>query len=66
MATTRPSSGPDLVRDAHYHPLALSAKWKAFVAGLAPVITNTPAQREHEDRDEERATTYARGILGRH
>ena len=66
MATTRPSSGPDLVRDAHYHPLALSAKWKAFVEGIQPAIVDSLAQRQHEDRDEHRATTYARGILGEH
>jgi len=66
MATTAPGSGPDLVRDAHYHAVAATATWKAFVAGIQPLVKDDAAERAREQREEVSETTYARGILGAH
>ncbi len=66
MATTAPGAGPNLVRDAHYHALAATAKWAAFVAAMKAGATSDAAVRARADQVEHRATTYARGILGRH
>lgn len=66
MATTAPGSGPNLVRDAHYHPIKATATWAAFMAQMKAAATNSVAERDEEERDRERQTTYARGILGEH
>ena len=66
MATTAPSSGPNLIRDAHYHAIAATATWQAFIAGMLPEVTDDDAKRAEERRTRARATTYARGVLGRH
>ena len=66
MATVSPSAGPNLVRDAHYHAIRATATWAAFRAKMAELATNTATSRAREDAGEVRATTYARGTLGRH
>lgn len=66
MATTAPGSGPNLVRDAHYHAISASAKWEAFIAGTLADITNDAAKRAEERGDRARTTTYAQGRLGGH
>jgi len=66
MATTAVGSGPDLVRDAHYHPIAATRLWCAYVAGVTQLAKNTLDARERDARTKHNETTYARGILGRH
>ncbi len=66
MATTAPGSGPNLIRDAHYHAIAATATWKAFAEALQPLAHDSPDQRAREAAERERETTYARGILGGH
>lgn len=66
MATSAPGAGPDLVRDAHYHAIAASKTWAAFVAQMTAEATATADERARADEQRKRETTYARGILGRH
>lgn len=66
MATTAPGSGPNLVNDAHYHAIAATAKWSAFIAGTLADVTNSAAKRAEERGDRRRTSTYAEGRLGGH
>lgn len=66
MAVPTPGTTPSLVKDAHYHPVAVTAKFAAWLAGIANVETNSAAKKAREDAQRRRETTYARGELGRH
>jgi len=66
MATTQPGSGPDLVRDAHDHPIVATQLWAAYVAGVTKLAHDTLARREREAERTQDATTDARGTLGGH
>ena len=61
-------SGPPLDRrkDAHYHAVAATAKWSAFVTALRAGVERSAAQRAREDRERQHETTYARGVPGGH
>ncbi len=66
MATTAPGSGPNLIRDAHYHAIKATATWAAFIASMQAAATDSVAERERQDERRADATTYERGTLGRH
>ena len=53
-------------KDAHYHAVAATAKWSAFVAQERTDLRRSAAQRAREVRERKRETTYARGELGGH
>ncbi len=57
---------PDRARDAHYHPVAASARWAEFVGGLAKAATASEAERARREDQRRRETTYARGTQGGH
>ena len=61
------ATGPtDRLRDAHYHPVKASAKWKEFVQAELGLATQTPDARARKDAERKRETTYSRGTLGEH
>ena len=53
-------------RDAHYHPIAVTALWADFRAAAEATARQDPAYRAAKDREREHETTYARGELGGH
>lgn len=66
MAVTQPGSGPNLVKNAHTHPIAATATWATYVKGIQSVITRTADERTRAIAEERRRTDYSRGILGGH
>ncbi len=65
MASIAPGTSPSLVKDAHYHAIAATAAWSTFSEAMTRLATDSVAERTREDERRERATTYARGTLGR-
>jgi hypothetical protein len=53
-------------KNAHYHAVKATAKWKGFVSELQGDLRRTAAQRAREVNERKRETTYARGDLGGH
>lgn len=56
----------DRARDAHYHPVKATARFKAFIEGTAALATNAATARARREAQRVRETTYARGELGGH
>jgi hypothetical protein len=54
------------LRDAHYHPLAASAKWAELKSAEQAARTRSAAADAAKDAERKRETTYARGELGEH
>lgn len=51
-------------KDAHYHAIRSTERWAEFVAALGAATRRPADQREREDEQRRRETTYARGTLG--
>lgn len=64
MVSTAPGTSSSLVKKAHYHAVAATATYAAYVKGVQAVATNTAAARARRDAEAKRETTYARGTLG--
>ena len=64
MASINPGTTTAFVKDAHYHPIRLTAKIAATDAAAAAEIKDTAEQVARERRQRHDASTYARGTLG--
>lgn len=64
MATSQQPGIAAKVKDAHYHPVKVSAQYAAYTAAVSELATNTAAERERRRAQLKRETTYARGTLG--
>ena len=65
MASINPGTTTAFVKDAHYHPIRLTAKIAATDAAAAAEIKDTAEKVARERRERHDATTYARGTLGK-
>ena len=65
MASINPGTTTAFVKDAHYHPIRLTAKIAATDAAAAADLKNTAEKVARERRERHDATTYARGTLGK-
>ena len=60
MATTQTNKA----HRAHYHPIKVTERWRAFVAGMGDEATATVTKRVRHQRERKAETTYARNELG--
>lgn len=65
MSAINPGHTTNLVPNAHYHHLAATKTWAAFIAAMQVEATDPADERAARDEQRERETTYARGELGR-
>lgn len=68
-SSTNAATKSDLIahaKDAHYHAVTATAKWKAFAEAMKAEATSSPAARLRKSRQRAGETTYAKGELGGH
>jgi hypothetical protein len=64
MVAIAPGALVNLKKDAHYHPIAASAKWAEFVQAMQVAAVDPADERAARSEQRERETTYARGTTG--
>lgn len=64
MASVNPGTTTAFVKDAHYHPVRLTAKLAEFEAAMLADAKKTADELADQRRRRLHATTYERGTLG--
>lgn len=64
MAVTDPLPVDQASRDAHYHAIAATATWAAYVAGLNADLVDQAGERARERAERHRETSYERRSIG--
>lgn len=53
-------------KDALYHMLRVTGTYQAFQRAMSDAVTRSAEARKARDKQRQRETTYARGVLGGH